>query len=254
MSSLLPRHRAHDYAALMAGWERVVARAGLHAVTLGSAEHLPIMLFESAASSQGAPAIYLSAGIHGDEPAPPWALLEWAQANISLLRREPFILSPCLNPIGLIGNTRVNHRGEDINRRFHITRDPLIKAWQRFMKKRKIMFGLCLHEDYDAQGCYVYELGPRRHILCEPAMTAVEAHLPRDSRRQIEGRTATRGIIRPRQIPSGLRGPEAIVLHRFGCPVTLTFETPSEFGLDTRVQAHRRFIDASLEHIAGIRA
>ncbi len=254
MSALLPRHRAHDYAALMAGWQSVADKAGLHAVTLGMADHLPILVFESTASAQGQPAVYLSAGVHGDEAAPPWALLEWAQANTSLLRREAFILSPCLNPIGLICNTRVNHRGEDINRRFHITRDPLIKAWQRFLKGRQLSLGLCLHEDYDAQGCYVYELGPERGNLCEPAMTAVEAHLPRDLRRKIEGRTATRGIIRRRAIPADIHGPEAIVLHQFGCPVTLTFETPSEFALDTRVQAQRRFIDASLEHIAGIRA
>jgi len=250
----MPHHRAHDYVALMAGWQRVIARAGLHVVTLGAAKDLPILLFESAASAHGQPAIYLSAGVHGDEPAPPWALLEWAQANIGLLRQGSFILSPCLNPVGLIANTRMNHRGEDINRRFHLTRDPLIKAWRRALQGRQLALGLCLHEDYDAPGCYVYELGPRRRTLCEPAMTAVETVLPRDSRRKIEGRPATRGIIRRSTIPTDIHGPEAIVLHQLGCPITLTFETPSEFALDARVRAQRRFIDASLEHIAGIRA
>ncbi|MDB6076005.1 MAG: hypothetical protein JWO89_3645, partial [Verrucomicrobiaceae bacterium] len=52
----------------------------------------------------------------------------------------------------------------------------------------------------------------------------------------------------------GFNGPEALILHQKGCPVTLTFETPSEFGLDDRVQAHRRFIESSLEHIDGNRA
>ncbi len=254
MSALLPRHRAHDYAALMEGWQRLAAKAGLQAIALGTAEQLPVMLFESSASSRGEPAFYLSAGVHGDEPAPPWGLLDWARAHTRLLREGAFILSPCLNPTGLLANTRLDHNRNDINRRFHITRDPLIKAWQKFMKSRALELGLCLHEDYDAQGCYVYELSPHGKTLCQPAMTAVEPILPRDPRRVIEGRTAARAVIRRRSIPKDIRGPEALVLRQLGCPVTLTFETPSEFDLDTRVQAHRRFIEASLEHIAGIRA
>ena len=254
MTQRLPRHRAHDYAALMAGWERVATKARLQAVSLGAANELPIVVFESAAAAQGQPAVYLSTGVHGDEAAPPWALLEWAAANVETLRRGSFVLSPCLNPVGLVSNTRLDANGLDINRRFHLSRDPLIKAWQGFMKGRALTFGLCLHEDYDAQGCYVYELSKDKRVLSEAPMAAIESIIPRDLRRSIEGRAAKRGIIRPKVIPSEVRGPEAIVLHRQGCPVTLTFETPSEFGLDERVMAHRRFIEVTLEHIAGIRA
>ena len=254
MIPFLPRHRAHDYAALMAGWERVVTLAGLQATTLGMGGALPIVVFESAAAAQGRPAVYLSAGVHGDEPAPPWGLLSWALDHLDLLRTGSFILSPCLNPVGLVGNTRMDGQGKDLNRRFHITRDPLIKAWRTFMKGRLLVFSLCLHEDYDSQGCYVYEVSNQRRLQCEAPMAAIEEFLPRDLRREIEGRPARRGIIRPKIIPPGLHGPEALVLHQQGCPVTLTFETPSEFGLDDRVRAHRRFIEASLEHIVGIRA
>jgi hypothetical protein len=250
----LPLHRAHDYAALMAGWERVATKAGLQAVNLGMAGNLPVVAFESAAAAQGQPAVYLSTGVHGDEPAPPWGLLEWAAGHLDLLRRGSFIISPCLNPAGLIANTRLDGQGRDINRRFHLGRDPLIKAWRQFMKGRPLVFGLCLHEDYDSQGCYVYELTCERRVLSEAPMTAIETVLPRDLRRNIEGRPAKRGIIRPKVVPSSIRGPEAIVLHKQGCPTALTFETPSEFALDDRVEAHRRFIEASLEHIVGIRA
>ena len=250
----LPLHRAHDYAALMAGWERVATKARLQAVSLGVANELPIVVFESGAAAQGQPAVYLSTGVHGDEAAPPWALLEWAAANIETLRRGSFVISPCLNPVGLVSNTRMDGRGLDLNRRFHMSRDPLIKAWQGFMKGRDLTLSLCLHEDYDAQGCYVYEISKSRQVLSEVPMAAIESILPRDLRRSIEGRNAKQGIIRPKVIPAGIRGPEAIVLHQKGCPVSITFETPSEFSLNDRVQAHRRFIEVTLEHIAGIRA
>ena len=254
MSALLPLHRAHHYASLMADWQRVVTKARLQAVTLATVSELPVVAFESAAAARGEAAVYLSAGVHGDEPAPPWGLLQWALEHVELLRKGSFIISPCLNPVGLIANTRLDGQGRDLNRRFHLGRDPLIKAWRAFMKDRELTFGLCLHEDYDSQGCYVYELSRQRHVLCELPMTMIEAFLPRDLRREIEGRAARKGIIRPRVVPPKVKGPEAIVLHQMGCPVTLTFETPSEFGLDERVQAHRRFIEAALEHIAGIRA
>ncbi|MDB6138550.1 MAG: succinylglutamate desuccinylase/aspartoacylase family protein [Verrucomicrobiaceae bacterium] len=254
MIPFLPRHRAHDYAALMAGWERVATKAGLQADTLGMAGPMPIVVFQSAAAAQGRPAVYLSAGVHGDEPAPPWGLLAWAIDHPGLLRNGSFILSPCLNPVGLVANTRLDGQGRDLNRRFHLARDPLIKAWRKFMKGRPLDFGLCLHEDYDSQGCYVYEISRQRRVLSEEPMAAVEEFLPRDLRREIEGRAARRGIIRPKIVPPGIHGPEALFLHQQGCGVTLTFETPSEFGLDDRVRAHRRFIEASLEHIVGIRA
>jgi len=78
--------------------------------------------------------------------------------------------------------------------------------------------------------------------------------LPLDPRRDIDGQEAAKGIIRRKLLPPQIKGPEAIVLYQLGCPVTLTFETPSEFSLDQRVAAHRIFIEASLEFLADIPA
>lgn len=254
MPALLPRHRAHDYAALMAAWQRVAQQASLQTTVLGHAEELEVMAFESAACAPEQAPIYLSAGVHGDEVAGAWGLLQWAQANIALLKREAFTLSPCMNPKGLVLNTRADHRGQDLNRRFHITRDPLISAWQKFIKALPPRLSLCLHEDFDGQGCYVYELSHGRKVLCAPVLAQVESVLPHDPRRDIDGQQASRGIIRRTLLPPKFNGPEAIVLYKLGCPVTLTFETPSEFSLDDRIAAQRTFIDASLEHLADIPA
>jgi hypothetical protein len=43
--------------------------------------------------------------------------------------------------------------------------------------------------------------------------------------------------------------PEAVELHRLGCRLTMTFETPSEFSLDDRVATQMRFISTALEVI-----
>lgn len=254
MTTCLTSHRAHDFAALMAAWHRVARAARLHSIVLGHAEGLPIIAFETKAAAQGESAAYLSTGVHGDEAAPPWGLLTWAEQNIERLRTEPFLIAPCLNPVGLIRNTRVDQRGIDLNRRFHLTRDPLIKAWQHWIKPKTLRFGLCLHEDYDAQGCYLYELSHQKRPLSEPVMEAVAAIIPPDLRGTIEGSKAKRGIIRRKVLPEGLLGPEAIVLHKLGCPVTFTFETPSEFALDHRIHAQRTCIEATIEHLAHLRS
>ena len=198
----LPLHHAHDYRALVRGW-RVVAREGRMTMqVLTHVAGLPIYLLES--GKREAPAVYLSAGVHGDEPAAAWGLLAWAQQNISLLRQGPFVISPCLNPIGLIGNTRVDHRGVDLNRSFHLASDEVCGPWLRAIQGRQLIAGLCLHEDYDAQGCYVYELGLHKEIFSRAVLLRCTGTIPADHRRLIDRRRAADGIIRRRKAPPEL--------------------------------------------------
>lgn len=62
--------------------------------------------------------LYLSTGIHGDEPAGPLAVRQLLEENrwpdnVSLW------LCPCLNPSGFPLNRRENARGQDLNRQYH---------------------------------------------------------------------------------------------------------------------------------------
>ena len=114
-----------------------------------------------------------------------------------------------------------------------------------------MLFGLCLHEDYDAEGAYVYELSHLREPVSRDILRTCSPILPLDCRKKIDGRAAVDGVIRRRTIPKDLPGmPEAIELHLRGCPVTLTFETPSEAALDVRVAAHQQFITAAIGQLA----
>lgn len=63
-------HRSHDYALLLRGWRAVARASGLRIQTFALAGKLPIYFLRTAAMSDPR-AIYLSAGIHGDEPAGP---------------------------------------------------------------------------------------------------------------------------------------------------------------------------------------
>lgn len=240
------RHSAHDFGLLMQRWDKVARQARLAGLPLGEAWDLPIWGLETAAAAAGEKALYLSAGVHGDEPAGAWALLQWAEANTRLLRTGAYLLVPCFNPEGFIGNTRTTSRGVDINRAFDDDSDPLMKTWQAWIRTRSLSLAVCLHEDYDAQGCYVYELSGRNVALSEKLLRPCSRIMKRDTRREIDGNAAKNGIIRRERIPQHVKGPEAIILRQLGCPATLTFETASELSLDTRVAVQRCFIEQAV--------
>ena len=126
----------------------------------------------------------------------------------------------------------------------------MCSRWRRVLADRRLSLAICLHEDYDAQGCYVYELQRRADAHWGAALLAQAAtqDLPVDPRREIDGMRAQKGVIQRHRVPTHLPGlPEAIVLHQLGCEVSLTFETPSEFSLDHRVAAQARFIEAAMQ-------
>ncbi len=234
----------------MRRWAALAKELRLTTTTLAISEGVPVLAYSTAAADEGQPAMYLSAGVHGDEAAPPWALLFWAEKNARALQKGSFLILPCVNPIGLARNTRVDHRGLDINRLFHDANDPICGPWQRWITHRPMRAGLCLHEDYDAQGCYVYELSHLRAAISPAILQRCARHIDIDPRRTIDGSKAKAGMIRRKKLPTHLPGmPEAIELHNFGCPLTLTFETPSEFSLDTRVATHMSFIDAAISAV-----
>lgn len=219
--------------------------------TLVEVEGLPVLALASAAACAGVSAVYVSTGVHGDEPGAAWGLLTWAEKHARELRRGAFLIAPCLNPLGLMNNTRADHRGLDINRRFHDAEDAICGPWQRWITGKAMRFGLCLHEDYDAQGIYLYELNHARQSVGNAIIRNCSDVIAPDPRTSIDGQRARYGVIRRRTLPTHLPGmPEAIELHLRGCPVTLTFETPSEFDFDARVQTQVRFVEAAMEALS----
>lgn len=244
--SLLPLHQAHDYRALMARWRALASRLGIKLKTLTQVQELKVHWLETGPKGGRGPEVYLSSGVHGDEAAAAWGLLIWAEQNETLLKERPFLIMPCLNPIGLRGNTRADHRGLDINRRFHIEDDEICGPWRKVMLGRKVQLGFCLHEDYDGQGCYVYELSHYPVPVSQSIMAGMRTILP-EPRSNVDGSRSVGGVIQRKRLPKNLPGlPEAIILEQFGCPLTLTFETPSEFGFDVRVKAQVEFVNAVL--------
>lgn len=243
-------HRAHDARDVVRRWRAVARAARMRLEVIHETSSYPVLCLRSRGLTRDA--LYLSAGVHGDEPAGPQGLLAWAEANLERLRRGNVILFPLFNPVGLALNTRANENGEDMNRIFHLKEHPHIAAWWRAMEGVHAGLALCLHEDYDAQGLYCYEQSRNPgEDMAERFMTACERIIPRDLRKVIEGRRAAKGIIRPRRIPALLGLPESVALFRQGVRRTLTFETPSEFSLAVRARAQARLVEEGWRLVHG---
>ena len=223
----------------------MAARAGLKLRPLAKDDGFDLFYLETPRLA-GTPGLYLSAGIHGDEPAAPEALLQWAERNAKRLAKWPLLIFPCLNPWGLRNNVRTDSQGRDLNRLFHLDKHPVVAAVRKITRPHRFEIALLMHEDYDAQGIYLYEVQRGRRGFGDALLRSAEKILPRDPRRTIDTSIAKRGLIRRRISPAKFEEmgyPEAIWLHLFHSEQTFTFETPSEAALELRVRAHMAVLD-----------
>ena len=237
----LQAHQAHDYPRLIERWRAVARRAGLVVRRIAAAGPQFNLYCVRSRRLPRDGTIYISAGIHGDEPAGTEALITWAEENTRLLRRRSFFLVPCINPWGLLNNSRRDSRGRDLNRVFQKDTVAEIVALKRAIGRRRFALALTLHEDYDGLGIYIYEIQGVHPYWGEALLEAARPHLPGDSRTMIESRECAGGLIRrapDMKLFKQIGLPEALYLHLQGCPRVFTIETPSEYGLDRRVRAH----------------
>ncbi len=250
MDDYLINHIGHDYAALMKRWRSVVERSGLIMDGLYGVGDEEVFVIRNQAAVDGAEnGNYFSAGVHGDECAPVSALLEWAETHPESLQQQAFTIFPCMNPVGLLENHRVDGDGIDLNRNFQNLEIPLIKAWQEFLKDSRFSIAVNLHEDYDAHGIYIYELSEKTKPA-DRLLSACQDVIPREMKSEVDGNPFVNGIMTHdgdlhEIVKEDLAGgyPEAIYLALHHTDCALTFETPSEFSLTDRVTAHRRFLE-----------
>ena len=246
-------HRAHDYRHLIERWRAVARKTGLSLRHLAVVDGFPLLgLTTPALSSTGG--IYVSAGIHGDEAASTEGLITWAEAQGRKLAKLPLLLLPCLNPWGLVQNRRSNAQGDDLNRSFHREDLATITATKQFAAPYQFAAALMMHEDYDGQGVYLYEIQRVQPYWGEALLNAARAHLPTDPRLRIDGRKVQNGVYRrryDRRVFERIGYPEAIWLHLEHSARTFTVETPSEFALEQRIAAQAAMLDETIRQALG---
>jgi protein MpaA len=199
-------------------------------------------------NTQHVPRIYISTGIHGDEPAGPLAVRQLLRETGSLADLDVW-LCPCLNPAGFGLNRRENREGLDLNRQYRTPEAGETAAHIAWLRRQPSFdLCLCLHEDWEAHGFYVYELNPdSQPSLADAIVARVGEMCPIDRSEVIEGRPAANGIIRPSVDPrSRPDWPEAFFLITHKARLSYTLEAPSDYPLATRVAALVAGVTAAL--------
>ena len=224
-------------------WRREALRRGFRQELVVELDDDVVMAYAKGGPER--PTIYLSAGMHGDEPAGPRALL-------SLLRGDFFddrfhwLICPVLNPSGLGLKTRENAGGVDLNRDYRCGVSREVDGHISWLRRQKVpQLFLSLHEDWESDGFYFYEINVRGEgTFYEEILGAAEPYFRPEPERVIDGHEVTElGWIYHSEHPDLPEGwPEAIFLAKLGCPLSLTFETPSAAPLGLRVQCHEAVV------------
>jgi hypothetical protein len=143
------------FSELAAAW-RSLRRPGMHVREVACVGK-PTTLLLVEVVSERPHTVSLSAGIHGDEPAAPWALYDLVRSRL-LDTRFGYRIWPCLNPEGFAAGTRACADGSDLNRTFgRGGTSPESRAVITANRDRRFALHIDLHEDPVATGAYVYE-------------------------------------------------------------------------------------------------
>jgi hypothetical protein len=129
---------------------------------------------------------------------------------------------------------------------------PSLRALKELIKPMRFSVALMLHEDYDGQGVYIYEVQRILPFWADDLLRSASRIIPVEGRVRVDGRAFRNGVfrrkIRPKMFEKmGL--PEAPYLHLHHADRTFTIETPSEFALDQRVRAHVAIIEECVRRV-----
>jgi hypothetical protein len=173
-------------------------------------------------------------------------------------------LWPCLNPTGYTAGTRANLEGKDINRSFSRGgQTPEARAVLTANRDRRFVLALDLHEDFEAEGAYVFEPLPHRSApsrYAEPIVAALlEAGLPAQTLHGFElgmppgGESLYRlgpGVVLV-DAPGEMRVfagsmPGSLALLYRGTEAVLTIESPRPRPWELRLATHRVAVTTAL--------
>lgn len=185
--------------------------------------------------------LYISAGIHGDEPASSYAARELLRHTDQFSGIEVFLF-PLLNPAGMARGSRENAHDIDLNRDYHNPASAEISGHLAVLRDLPPCHAyLHLHEDWEAQGAYLYAL--RRDDIpnaTDTLLAAMAEHLPIEQATLIDDFEAEGGVIaRPYPLPPRDDWPEPYYFEDLhGTYHGYTLETPSSLVLPRRIAAH----------------
>src|SRR3989337_4238781 len=160
---------------------------------------------------EGDKSVFLSAGMHGDEPAGVESLLRFLEGSgvtgegiKKWYDKYQFTIIPCINPTGIENGTRENIKGIDLNRKFGGKggRDTPeeVRIIQCAVESRRFDLYIDFHEDVEGEGFYLYEeLHKGGRCICGEIIADMSRRYTIDLRDRIDGFHNCCGVICPQK-------------------------------------------------------
>ncbi len=184
--------------------------------------------------------VVVVAGVHGDEPAPIEAAVQFLEEGI-VSEGVRILLYPCLNPWGYVHNNRRNHAGKDLNRTRSLQLEPEQSLFFMSLLNEKIDFFLSMHEDWWSNKVYAFAFGEQHSVLYSRILSAAGKHMPIHKGDTIDGIEARNGLVMD-QSDSSLED----VVSRTGIP-SMCSETGKRAEFEQRVNANKAMISVFLD-------
>ncbi|MEM1058831.1 MAG: M14 family metallocarboxypeptidase [Verrucomicrobiota bacterium] len=247
-----------DVVALARGVETAAQAHGWELNFLNPIRDCPRPWLHRPGQHADSPKLYLSAGVHGDEPAPPLALLELARQPEAFQGLEVYAF-PLLNPEGLAVGARENRHGVDCNRDYQGPKSDEVQGHIDALRMLpRVDTAICMHEDWESAGAYLYELHPGPGpVLSRNLLAAMAQQVPIEEASEIDEFPADHGVISRESLDldelfQRPDWPEAFYLTRHHTGACYTLETPSSLPLEQRVAAQVAAVKAAASLLAGL--
>ncbi len=185
--------------------------------------------------------IMITAGCHGNEPAPVYAIYNFLKSNPKI-KNKRVIFVPCIVPYGFCLHIDKNKNGVDINGDF-FSRQPQkeTKLLKQLVKKHNPTFVLNLHEDPDEKMFFLYLDGHKQNDLnkskAEKLIKLISKDMNFYKRKKIHSDIVINGII---ENPKPGKTFEDY-LRELNIP-NFCVETPGLYPLKDRVKVHEKIL------------
>jgi len=246
--------------------ERLDGKAGVRkAGTLNYGHHdYPLFYLIANRTNPSAQNVFISAGIHGDEPAGVYAALEFAEKHAQAYNGNfSFVIFPCLNPWGFDKGEHRNPNQFNLNREFQKKwPEKEVRLLKAALEARKYCFSVDMHEDDPRQriddfkisenpnGFHLFEACPQEAILGRKIISALKSRgFPICNREMIYWDKNDNGLIwEPKVTDKGHDETKTLMWHleKYSSH-TFNPETMSSWELDKRVQAHQIVLETILD-------
>jgi predicted deacylase len=181
--------------------------------------------------------IMITAGCHGNEPAPIYALYNFLKTNPKI-RNKRIVIVPCIVPFGFCLHIDKNINGIDINRDF-FSKQPQKETnlLKQLVKKYKPTFVLNLHEDPDEKMFFLYLEGKHHRRMAEKLVSLVSKDMKFYKRKKVHNDMVINGIIEPNEPSTSFED----YLTKLNIP-NFCVETPGLYPLKDRVKVHEKIL------------